>query len=894
MNRITDLLLIRRAEVPQVTYLLLLFIVIGTGMALGRGTADALFFKRYGIEYLPVMFVLVSILLSLVSVAYAAFVDAQPAERSFRIIFSVLIVLLVGNWLLIVNDTSSLVYPAYYLIYEVTSELFLVHCALYLSQNLVQTQSKRLTPIILAGYQIGIIIGGLFLATMSKAVGVQNMLLIWAAMLVISFLIVTYWHGRHGVSPYFRSGRKERSRLQQSINQVTQGVRLMKTSRLLRMSSYALFFMVLSTYILCYTVNLIYTRTFESEASLSAFFGILAAVNSSIALLIQIFLTNRAIRRFGVRHINLIFPFTSIVSYAGLLFSFSLPAAIIASFNKDAMMPAFRKPVRTLFMQALPMQIQGRARAMSIVLVLPAALASAGVFLFLAQRVEDPSWFLWPGLLAAMIYMFFNRKMNRAYAAEIVSNLKQRLFVPEKQITALHDARDASLLRDLEQGVMSDDEDMCLAYARVLRRSNPARAAELLPERMTSASVAARDQMIKMLQPLETPALRTRLRSEIGKGDSHLDATLYRALIESRDETTRDKIAELLAHASPRVRAAGVYGVYRYPLPALQDTARQVWLDLLNDSRAEYYISGVELITGGMEQHYLEEPIFSAIQQDLVQLLNAKEARFICLALEILAGWPTDNFKAAENSIMSLIGHADWRVRNDSIRASHFLGAHDRESMLLNALEDGHPEVRATACQQLVATQPDPVDYFEQKLVDHQLGSPRARQAMLEYLIQIGTDSQTMGRICLALAREASLMSEARETLLVAGDEGYSGRNLLDNTLQERIHEFIDLALLANQSSDHDEEMSLIRAGLLSRDRRHLSNARELLSMISNKDLSAILMPLFEEPQDGHGKKMRHFKDIDHVLAWIDERSDPWLNDCFGYVRESLLTRCHV
>ena len=164
ITRITDLLLIRRAEVSQVVYLLLLFLIIGTGMAIGRGTADALFFKRYGIEYLPVMFVLVSILLSLVSVAYAAFVDAQPAERSFRIIFSVLVLLLIGNWLLIVNDSSSLVYPVYYLIYEVTSELFLVHCALYLSQNLVQTQSKRLTPIILAGYQVGIIIGGLFLA----------------------------------------------------------------------------------------------------------------------------------------------------------------------------------------------------------------------------------------------------------------------------------------------------------------------------------------------------------------------------------------------------------------------------------------------------------------------------------------------------------------------------------------------------------------------------------------------------------------------------------------------------------------------------------------------------------------------------------------------------------
>lgn len=894
ITRITDLLLIRRAEVPQVVYLLLLFLIIGTGMAIGRGTADALFFKRYGIEYLPVMFVLVSILLSLVSVAYAAFVDAQPAERSFRIIFSVLVLLLIGNWLLIVNDSSSLVYPIYYLIYEVTSELFLVHCALYLSQNLVQTQSKRLTPIILAGYQIGIIIGGLFLATMSKPVGVQNMLLIWVLMLVVSFLLVTYWHSKHGVSPYFRAGRKERSRLRQSINQVTQGVRLMKTSQLLRMSSYALFFMVLSTYILCYTVNLIYTRTFESEASLSAFFGILAAVNSSIALLIQIFLTNRAIRRFGVKHINLIFPFTSIISYGGLLFSFSLPMAILGSFNKDAMMPAFRKPVRTLFMQALPMQIQGRARAMSIVLVLPLALASAGVFLYFAQRIDDPSWFLWPGLLAAIIYMFFNRRMNQAYGAEIVSNLRQRLFVPEKQISALQDTRDEGLLRDLEQGVMNEDEDFSLAYARVLSQSNPQRAAELLPERMNDASVAARDQLISLLPPIKTSAMCSKLHSEIGSGDDHLDATLYRALIECDDSDIRSKIPDLLEHPSPRVRAMGVYGAFSYPLPEHGSKAQRVWLDLLNDNRPEYFISGVELITSGMEQHYLEEPVFSAIQEDIVQLLNSVEPRFICLALEILAKWPTDSFKAAESSIASLVSHADWRVRNESIKASHFLDREKREDMLLNALEDGHPEVRATACKHLVATQSDPIAYFEHKLVEHQMGSPRARQAMLEYLIQIGTDSLTMGRISLALAREADLMSEARDMLLAGSDEQFSGRYLLDNTLQERIDEFIDLSLLANQSSDHDEEISLIRAGLLSRDRRHLANARELLSMISNKQLSSLLLPLFEERPDGKGRKTRHFRDVDHVLAWIDERSDPWLNDCFGYVREALLTRCHV
>jgi MFS family permease len=763
-----------------------------------------------------------------------------------------------------------------------------------MSQNLVQTQSKRLTPIILAGYQVGIIIGGLFLAAMSKTVGVQNMLLIWVVMLTLSFLLISYWHKKHGVSPYFRAGRKERSRLRQSINQVTRGVRLMRTSRLLRMSSYALFFMVMSTYILTYTVNLIYTETFVTETSLSAFFGILVAVNSAIALLIQVFISNRAIHHFGVKRINLIFPATSILSYVGLLFSFSLPAAIAGSFNRDTMMPAFRKPVRTVFMQALPMQIQGRARAMSIVLVLPLALASAGLFLYVAQGVEDPSWFLVPGLLAAMTYLFFNRKMNQAYAAEIVSNLKQRLFVPDSQMLELHETHDASLLKDIESGVLSEDEDISLAYAKVLCKSSPARAAELLPDRMSTASVAARDQMIQMLQPLDSPDLRSRLQQEIGQGDIHLDATLYWALIASNDEFARSKIESLLNHASPRLRGVGVYGAMRYAIPELQDRARAVWLELLNDSKPEGYMPGIDLITQGMEQYYLEEPVFSAIQQDIVQLLNQSDARFICKALEILADWPTDNFKAVEQNIMALSSHADWRVRKDSLMASHLLAQTERERLLLGSLEDGHPQVRATACEYLVITHSDPVAYFEQLLIDHQLGSPRARQSMLEYLIHIGTDPQTMSKISTALATEASLMNEARELLLTSGEDLFAGRDLLDNTLQERIHEFIDLALLASQSSEHDEEISLIRAGLLSRDKRHLSNARELLSMISNQELSGILLPLFEEQPKGHAKKRHYFKDVDHVLAWIDERSDPWLNDCFCYSRESFVTRSHV
>jgi HEAT repeat protein len=412
-------------------------------------------------------------------------------------------------------------------------------------------------------------------------------------------------------------------------------------------------------------------------------------------------------------------------------------------------------------MQTLPMQVQGRARAMSIVLVLPLALACAGGFLYLAQGVENPSWFLVPGMMAAFVYLYFNRRMNHAYSEEIVNNLKQRLFVPGDRLSDLHEAHDVGLIKDLEQGVMSDDDDVSLAYARVLCKTSPEEAAELIPRRMSTASIMARDQMIKMLQPLRSSAVCAQLRQYLGKGDAHLDATLYKALIEVRDEQVHSVVGDLLTHVSQRIQAVGVYAAFHYPVLELQEQARQVWLNLLNDQNPEGFIPGIELIRHGMEQYYLEDPVSSAIQQDVVQLLNQEDVRFICMALDILSAWPTDDFKAAEQSIAALASHPDWRVRKDSLRASHIVPSEVRERLLLDALEDGHPQVRVTACECMVVGKGDPVAYFQDLLINHQLGSPRARQAMLEYLIQIGTDPQTMARISLALAREASMMNEA-------------------------------------------------------------------------------------------------------------------------------------
>jgi len=329
-------------------YFLFFFMLVSAGMAIGRSTADALFLKRLGIEYLPLMYIIQSMMLAAVSMVYAAFADRIPAEKFFRALFTVLIVLILASWFAM-SASNTLIYPAYYLIYEVASEVLLVHAALYMNQNMNTLQAKRLTPLIYAGAQIGTITGGLLLVVAAPAFGIRNLLLLWAGLLVLAYIVILIRHQRHGASTHFRTPKKSQHLLKDCVEQVHQGIKFTYRSSLLRASSLALFFMVLSFYILCYSANRIYTQTFDTEESLTRFFGLLTASTSAIALFFQLFITNRAIRHFGVRTINLLFPWTTLACLTALTFSFSLPSALLGSFNKDSLMPAFRNPVRSMF-----------------------------------------------------------------------------------------------------------------------------------------------------------------------------------------------------------------------------------------------------------------------------------------------------------------------------------------------------------------------------------------------------------------------------------------------------------------------------------------------------------------------------------------------------------------
>jgi len=875
-------ILIKDTELKQVAYFFLFFVILGCGTALGRGATDVLFFKRYGIEYLPQMYILLSFVLCGVSLGYAAYADRISAERFFKIIFFSLISLLVINWLLMSYSNNDAVYPFSFLVYEVSSELLIVHSMLYFSQNFETMQVKRILPVVLAGTQIGVFLGGLLLANISHSIGVQNVLLVWCLMICCTFMLMQWWHRRHGDSVFFRAGYKGNKKLPQAIKQVTQGVRFMKTSPLLRASSFALFFMVITFYVLCYSVLRIYNSTFTTEESLSTFFGYLTATTGLITFTLQVFVTNRVIRHFGAKRVNLFFPVSSIFSYFILLFSFTLPAAIIGSLNKDTVMQAFRNPVRNIFINALPSNMQGRARAMSIAIVLPLALSLCGILLWFMQRMESQNYFLMFGFSAGVMYLYFNNRMNKEYVSEIVASLKQKLYIPGSNVDLDNVKNEEEAFNEIIKGVLHEDQHLSVSYARMLISSFPEKAVDIILEKIKNSDDVTQDQLIKLLEPMNSTKLHSYLFTAYNNADDHLKATILSTLFSMRNGGAKVFVQAALEHQNPRVKAVGIKGALSYRMKSLMPETFANWKYLLVSDELNDNVAALDLLE--LSSLTKEKDELVTLYKNMIdKLLSVAPLRIKIHTLNIMEKWPEQTIQSLAPQLEKLYSDDNYELKLASIRRVHLLDDKERDNLVTKALEDGNYEVREAAVNAILEYDLHASELLIKWLIVDNKGSPRAQQAMLNGLVKLNLPKMVFEDIALSKARNAQEFVQAIDLLRNTDYKKSSATELMLFTMQEKLQQTMDLTLLAIQTFELPDKFAMVRAGLKSKDIRLIGHACEVLSYMENKTLAKILGSILDSV--GKQEKMDFtrnlpFDNVNGMLNWYEKQTDPWLQSC--------------
>jgi len=883
LKNIAGFFLINEKELPQFRYFLLVFVLLGTGLALGRGSADALFFKRYGIEHLPMMFLILSVVLCLSSVVYTTIADRISGEKVFRYLFVTLITLLIANWAVMSFTSLEVAYPIYYLIYEIASEIFIIHAAHYLSQNLLLVQSKRLAPLVMAGTQIGVIIGGIFLANISFLTDIQNVLLIWCLIMGASAALVRRWHRKFGVSLYFRPSPKIANKFKQTVSDVTQSVRLMKSSNLLKALSFALFFMVITVYILIYTVNVIYTETFKTEESLSSFFGILTAVNGTLALLLQIFVTNRTIRKFGAKQVKLLFPVASVVCYSGLLISFTFPFALLASFSKDVIMSAFRNPVRNIIFNAIPENVRGRARATSLLIVMPLALSVCGTLLWLMQSLQDPVWFVGLGLSAALGYLIFAMRVNKAYVLEIVAGLKRGLMMPN-----VNDAKGGSA-KNIEAELLfkylsQSQADVNSEFSKVLIAAFPNEASELLLKQLSESDSAKTDKMIKMLLPLDPPGLKTHLWPMMSKADDHLFATILDAVIEPQADIVRATLSSALDSHNPRIKATGIKGVIKFEYTDLAKHAITKWNSLLYSGDISDQLAVLAILPFVHNVPYEAERLIDGYRRIILLLLENADSRINKNTLDSLQKWPSQRFQEIAPSLFKLFREGDIGMRVQCIKTSLLLALDDYRALTVLALNDASESVRKTAVRTIFLREENSIDLLIGWLTGKNNGSFRAQRAMVEILHENHVPAGEMAKVIVWKTRQLEQIQEALDFFDKIDTSGNTGLKVLKYTLTEKRDQLIDILLSALRSFESPEIIAAVRSGFHSKDSRYLAQACEVLLHMKNKQLARILGDILENLDcSNRFCKLRNvddFSSLEKVLLWCKAQSDPWLADC--------------
>ena len=162
-----------------------LMLSASAGYAFGNTGVETLFFTRYGVQYLPYMYMALGLLSFFITLGITALLGRVRHEKLYIVLPIAVTVVLVGGWALLFTKLE-VIYPILWLGMAVIESLNSLVIWGYASAMCDTRQSKRLFPLFSTGKILGSVLGGFGTTLLVKWIGTQNLILIMVlAMLFI-------------------------------------------------------------------------------------------------------------------------------------------------------------------------------------------------------------------------------------------------------------------------------------------------------------------------------------------------------------------------------------------------------------------------------------------------------------------------------------------------------------------------------------------------------------------------------------------------------------------------------------------------------------------------------------------------------------------------------------
>jgi len=417
MQRLASFLQIRSGEAQLVVLVAALFALIEAGRGLGGNAADALFYTRFGVEYLPYMFMLLGAANFAVSLSYAASLGKFDQRRFFVLVLIALAVVILIERAAIALEVAAL-YPVLWISINIISSTVGL-----LSWNIAGAvcdarQAKRLFAIFVSAGILGSVIGNFVTGPLAQILGTPNLLVLYAAV-----LFVCAWFARSIIRRFFKPIAK-RGETTSFIAEIRAGFDYVRASSLFKLMAVGSVLFSILYFSISFPFSTAVSASFSTEAEVAGFLGVFSGIATAITFFVSLFIASRLYARIGVVNAVLLLPLAYLAGFVLFAINFSLINAAMARLLQLIVLGGIAGTAYSTFFNVAPADKRGQVRSFDSGVPEQIGVALSGVLLILGQRVLTPTQIFIMGMLGSIVCGVLVWRLRRSYGQALLAALR--------------------------------------------------------------------------------------------------------------------------------------------------------------------------------------------------------------------------------------------------------------------------------------------------------------------------------------------------------------------------------------------------------------------------------------------------------------------------------------
>lgn len=551
---------IREGEGVLVSLMFLFIFFLIASFLIVKPVRNSLFLINFGVEKLPYVFVLVALFSAVVASLYAKY--SKKARLNSVIIITLLISIacLLVFWFLLHSGYQG---PWFFYAFYIWVALFgvITGTQFWLLANHVYNarEAKRLFGFIGSGAISGGIFGGYLTNTLAPVLKTENLIFFCIGFLVICiFLLRKIWKIQHQFS---HKRRIRRANIISSTETSDNPIKLIFRSRHLALLAGIIGVNVIVANLVDYQFSAVASSIITVEDNLTAFFGFWMSTLNILSLAIQLFLTSRILKYFGVSTSLFFMPIGLFIGAVVILFNPVLWSAILIKMSDGSFKHSINKASTELLALPISAEIKTKVKTFIDVFVKNLAKGIGGILLI----VLTVSLKLSIGQVSLMIifliavWIFLITQMKEEYVNSFRQAIEKRTIDLDQEPLNLEDA---SVLKSFITVLETKSERQILYVLELLGDSKHRDLLPHLKRLITHPSDEIKTQILKIASLYDDLDLSIDAENLIDSSNQAVQIQAVQYLF-NRSEEKMPVLKNYLEHEDFRVRSAALMCVSR-------------------------------------------------------------------------------------------------------------------------------------------------------------------------------------------------------------------------------------------------------------------------------------------------------------------------------------------